>query len=442
LGPGADNLTIDANASSRIFSIFTVNTSCPAVEPGPEYYVSISGVRLTNASANFADSYGGAIYTGHSLFLDSVIIDNSVARTGGGIGFNVQYPGQTLTITDSQFLDNIAKTTVPPTSASGVDGGGAIAVQDCLGPATLNAIPYITPMTVSIANSEFVGNRAQPVTLFGRGGAIRSYSLADFSITDTRFVNNQVNAPNPPFPGAVYQGGAMHMVSKSVRIERSEIAENLVTEVTGADVSRSGGIHLAKTETDHQGPGDAMAVRIINSTISGNVSPATAGAMLVNGNVALELDNTTVNGNSAAPTRTGGIALATGPTNPPSAVNAATPSLKLVSSLLANNSGTGGDIAVNLAIIPAFAINAFNSLIQKPCAGCALTKIAISGPGNLIGIDPLLDVLDFNGGPTRTHALLPGSPAIDTGSNPLGLTTDQRGHGFPREAGTGAEIGA
>jgi hypothetical protein len=39
-----------------------------------------------------------------------------------------------------------------------------------------------------------------------------------------------------------------------------------------------------------------MAVSIINSTISGNASAATAGAMLAFGNVTLQLDNTTVNG--------------------------------------------------------------------------------------------------------------------------------------------------
>jgi hypothetical protein len=35
-----------------------------------------------------------------------------------------------------------------------------------------------------------------------------------------------------------------------------------------------------------------------------------------------------------------------------------------------------------------------------------------------------------------------GSPAIDAGSNPLGLAFDQRGDGFPRENGGGVDIGA
>jgi hypothetical protein len=38
--------------------------------------------------------------------------------------------------------------------------------------------------------------------------------------------------------------------------------------------------------------------------------------------------------------------------------------------------------------------------------------------------------------------LLAGSPAIDTGSNPLALPFDQRGTGFVRTAGAQTDIGA
>ena len=39
----------------------------------------------------------------------------------------------------------------------------------------------------------------------------------------------------------------------------------------------------------------------------------------------------------------------------------------------------------------------------------------LTGPGDQINTDPLLSPLQDNGGPTFTHALLPGSPAIDAG---------------------------
>jgi hypothetical protein len=67
--------------------------------------------------------------------------------------------------------------------------------------------------------------------------------------------------------------------------------------------------------------------------------------------------------------------------------------------------------------------------------------------GDIVGttdnpIDPNLGELQDNGGATQTQELLPGSPAIDTGSNPDGLATDQRGEGFARTAGNGTDIGA
>jgi hypothetical protein len=53
----------------------------------------------------------------------------------------------------------------------------------------------------------------------------------------------------------------------------------------------------------------------------------------------------------------------------------------------------------------------------------------------------LLPLAD-NGGPTWTMALASGSPAIDTGANPLALDTDQRGEGYVRVFGAAADIGA
>ncbi|MEI8044335.1 MAG: CSLREA domain-containing protein [Verrucomicrobiota bacterium] len=66
---------------------------------------------------------------------------------------------------------------------------------------------------------------------------------------------------------------------------------------------------------------------------------------------------------------------------------------------------------------------------------------------NIYGKDPLLGPLANNGGSTMTHALLPGSPAIDHGSSG-GLITDQRGQPRPVRfpaylaSGDGSDIGA
>jgi hypothetical protein len=74
--------------------------------------------------------------------------------------------------------------------------------------------------------------------------------------------------------------------------------------------------------------------------------------------------------------------------------------------------------------------------------------------GDLVGtgtapLDPLLGPLQDNGGPTFTHALMPGSPAIDQGKS-FGRSADQRGRHRPHDftsipnapGGNGSDIGA
>src|SRR5262249_18212577 len=53
-------------------------------------------------------------------------------------------------------------------------------------------------------------------------------------------------------------------------------------------------------------------------------------------------------------------------------------------------------------------------------------------PTDLLDVDPLLGPLQDNGGPTLTMALLPGSPAIDSGDNTDAPEWDQRGPGYSR----------
>jgi hypothetical protein len=76
----------------------------------------------------------------------------------------------------------------------------------------------------------------------------------------------------------------------------------------------------------------------------------------------------------------------------------------------------------------------------------AATLTTTDAGGNLTGVDPLLGPLQNNGGATATHALLPGSPAIDAGPDPVpdfpGNEFDQRGPGFPRVSGTKSDVGA
>jgi len=415
-------LTVDANANGRIFSIFATDPACPAID-GTDYLVSISGLRLTNARRTQSNG-GGAIFAEHSLLLDSMQIDNSIAGIGGGVFVQAQYAGQTLTITNSQFSNNKAQ----PIGPSDVnDSGGALAVfERCSG-------VHVAP-EVNISGSVFSGNQVLPAGLNGVGGAIAMDTIGNATITDTRIVNNQVVLPAVPPATQIYRSGGMHVHMKSLRIERSEISGNSLVDATASDLTRGGGIVAFNTAADLQGAGDTMNATIVNSTISGNSSPATAGAMLVSGNVAMAIDNSTISNNTAPQTRTGGIVMAV-------SAGQLAPTLTLASTILATNSSDGGDIAAGVAQFPTFTINATNSMIQKICPSPSC-EITVAGAGNLLGIDPMLAALANNGGPTQTQALLTGSPAIDAGSNPLSLATDQRSTGFPRVIGAAADMGA
>ena len=73
----------------------------------------------------------------------------------------------------------------------------------------------------------------------------------------------------------------------------------------------------------------------------------------------------------------------------------------------------------------------------------------LTAPGDQINTDPMIGPLQNNGGPTFTHAISFGSPALDKGKS-FGLTTDQRGAPRPIKftsttiapGGDGSDIGA
>lgn len=70
----------------------------------------------------------------------------------------------------------------------------------------------------------------------------------------------------------------------------------------------------------------------------------------------------------------------------------------------------------------------------------ATCAASLTGPGDLNNTNPLLGPLANNGGPTPTHALLAGSPAIDAAGGCPPPATDQRGVARPQ--GSACDIGS
>ena len=177
--------------------------------------------------------------------------------------------------------------------------------------------------------------------------------------------------------------------------------------------------------------------QITNSTISNNsVSELSlgigSGGGILNGGGSLVVTNSTISGN-VAQFRGGGIQSNSG-------------TLTSRNTIIALNTAPSGPDVFGTLTSDNFNLIGNNS-------GVTITPAQLSDQIGTAGspINPLLGPLQNNGGPTLTRALLPGSPAVDKGHS-SGLTTDQRGVGFPRTAdyssvtnatgGDGTDIGA
>ena len=171
--------------------------------------------------------------------------------------------------------------------------------------------------------------------------------------------------------------------------------------------------------------GSSATLEITNTTLSGN-SAIFGGGICNNGfqgNAPVTLRESTVSGNSA--NQGGGIYNV--------GKNFAGAIVTLANTIF-KTGATGGNIWNDAGIIISLGYNISND------DGSGY----LTGPGDQIDIDPLVGPLQDNGGPTFTHALLKGSPAIDTGDPNFTPPPffDQRGPGFDRIVNGRIDIGS
>ncbi|MEX0745410.1 MAG: flexitail domain-containing putative surface protein, partial [Phycisphaeraceae bacterium] len=162
----------------------------------------------------------------------------------------------------------------------------------------------------------------------------------------------------------------------------------------------------------------------------------------------LDLENTTVSGNQA--TQGGGMldhktqdGLNAGTTAKSSTIAANTASSKGGGILSFHTASGDGYVDLENTIVADNTLNGSPSDCDGPITSQGHNvnsdeSCGLAGGGDISSADPLLGPLADNGGPTETHYLLPGSPAIDVGVCPP--NTDQRG--IPRPQGAGCDIGA
>ena len=209
--------------------------------------------------------------------------------------------------------------------------------------------------------------------------------------------------------------------------------------------------------------GGSATLTVTNSTLSDN-SSATSGGGIVNdgigGSATLTVTNSTISGNSAD-FYGGGIH------NVGGLFGSAT--LTATNSTLSDNSagfygggifndghfGEGATLEIGDTILKtgSSGANIYNPEGTVTSLGYNLSNDDgdgfLTATGDQINTDPMLGPLQDSGGPTFTHALLAGSPAIDAGDpnfNPNSfnppMVYDQRGTGSNRVANGRVDIGA
>jgi predicted outer membrane repeat protein len=243
------------------------------------------------------------------------------------------------------------------------------------------------------------------------GGAIRFQSSGTLLVRDSSVSGNSTQALDAAGGGIAADAGAVMLTGSTV-----------VGNLTQGLDAPGGGIWVA-----------LGAVTVSNSTIANNTTPADGGGIFAFSG-AVTLNNSTVAGNSAQgeAARGGGIFANLG-------------AVTLHSTIVADDRDNGGSPDLKPGKGP---VSVTSSLIgSNQGTGLTATGLVPDANGDLIGsagipLDPLLGPLQNNGGPTPTLALLPGSPAIDRGANPLDLVTDQRGVDFSRQSGAGVDMGA
>jgi predicted outer membrane repeat protein len=296
----------------------------------------------------------------------------------GAAQLTIQRAAGTFPILSTSGAVQISGVTVKDGANNGGGGGGGVVVQ---------------AGSLVLADSTVTGNSA---TL---GGGI--------------YANGPLTVRNCTISGNTGFGAIS--ASDTTSVIDSTIADNQGTAIVFAPL-------VAKTLT------------IDRSTISGNVATTGIGGIDLQGGTA-NLSNTTFSGN-------------TGPVGGDLWTDAAGVTLSLV------NVTSAGSKAPALLFDHTATVTLRNTLFAGTGARCSAGSRPTSQGHNLSsdatcnltaatdkpGMDPLLGPLAVNGGATRTHALLAGSPAINAGDATGLEALDQRG--MPRVQFAAVDIGA
>jgi len=391
--------SITISASPQTVTVRSQTTQFRIFHVMPGYTVQITSLYIT---AGHGMNNGGGVFNDRStLTIASCIISgNQPIGEGGGI-----HNTGTLTLLDSSVSSNQAIGDVLLSMGGGISNTGSMIIIN--GSVVANFCwlagggiwneGMMTIIGTTISNNEASAGHGA-----GHGGGIAN--VGKLTIQNSLITNNSAD---PDFSdgsgGGIDNGGALEVLDSSITGNRATFTGGgIAGGGTITDSLISNNRTLATPASGGGLSGDGFI--ITNCTIDGNQSVGDGGGIAGGGNIAY----TTFSNNSAS-ANGGAIYL--------------TSSLDLGDTIL--KAGTSG---VNI-------YNNGGSFITHGYNVCSDDGSGfLNGPGDQINTDPMLGPLQDNGGPTFTHALLPGSPAIDAGDPNFTPPPDydQRGPGFVR----------
>ncbi|HNG33922.1 MAG TPA: choice-of-anchor Q domain-containing protein, partial [Blastocatellia bacterium] len=399
-------VTVTDNCGATVQKTFTLT-----VNPCPTSFTvnNLSDVSDSNAGDGVCATSGG-VCTLRAAIEEA----NALASSCSPLSINFSVTG-TITLANGQLLITHPSLTVngPGASQLTVTGNNASRVFE------VNIASTTTINGLTITGGNGIG-----ATDSGSGGGV--YSKGKLTLTGCVVTGNTTTGPTIHEGGGVFNAGNQLMTLTNCTIS------NNTANFGGAGVISFGNLVMTgctvanntNTYTSDSGRGGGVetyaTTTITNSTISGNhIDNGTgdnAGGVW-NCCGPLTIINSTITGNSAA-----------GNSGAPSAGgllqdSCCGGSVTVLNSIIAGNTGTGGAVA---DVSGAFVSNGYNLI------GDGTGATGFTGTGDQVGttvtpINPRLATLGSYGGTTQTHALLPGSPAINAGTSSGAPTADQRG---------------
>lgn len=388
--------------------------SSQAISNGGAIYNSGGNLTVQNGSLienNVASINGGGIDSNSDLIISASTLSHNTAEYGGGIHNN----GGETTIDATTVYSNTAN-----------EGGGGI---------------YNNEGVLAVQNNSLIDDNA---ALGDGGGGILFDGDASGETTTVSYSTVSNNESTGDYGAGIYasddgdSNGALLVQYSTIsgNVNNDDEGGGVVTYGPTMTITHSAIINNVSLEEGDAGVGAWGPTTIINSTISGNLAPdATdiddgAGGLGVY-DATVNLYYVTITNNSGG--YSGGI----------SDWERTDSFLNIFNSLISGNTGTDApDCNFSVGTLD---FQSAPSILEDTTGCSAINK------GKVLMENPLLGPLADNGGETETHALLPGSPAIDLipdGEYGCGtiVTDDQRGVVRPIDGNldstTGCDLGA